>query len=97
MAGQPSIDTFQEFSSGTETCVIDYPTDKSMHYYSTGQQESHLPDIHMGNQGISKCREATRHSLYWPRVDSDLDDYIKRCQIYSKARASLPHELLLQH
>ena len=36
-----------------------------------------LGKIHARHQGITKCRERTRQSVWWPRISKELDDLVK--------------------
>ena len=52
---------------------------------------------HATHIGIEGCVRRARESMYWPRLSSDLKDYISRCDV-CLAYQSAPHkETLLQH
>ena len=38
-----------------------------------------LTQIHTGHQGITKCRERARQSVWWPGINRDLGDLILNC------------------
>ena len=38
-----------------------------------------LDRIHTGHQGITKCRERARHSLWWPGLSKQLEELVKCC------------------
>lgn len=38
-----------------------------------------LNQIHTGHQGITKCRERARQSVWWPGINRDLGDLILNC------------------
>ena len=50
---------------------------KSMH-------DEILKKIHMGHQGISKCRERARSSVWWIGLSKDIQDYVKSCNYCQK-------------
>ncbi len=40
---------------------------------------SMLDKIHAGHQGITKCRERARHSVWWPLLSKQLEEVVKSC------------------
>ena len=38
-----------------------------------------LGKIHAGHQGITKCRERARQSVWWPRMSKELENLVKNC------------------
>ena len=38
-----------------------------------------LGKIHAGQQGITKCRERARQSVWWPRMSKELENLVKNC------------------
>ena len=38
-----------------------------------------LDRVHTGHQGISKCRERARQSLWWPGLSRQLEELVKNC------------------
>ena len=51
-----------------------------------------LWDSHLTNcqQVISKCQQATEGTMYWPGIDGNIQDYIKRCPVCIKAKPHYP-------
>ena len=45
-----------------------------------------LDKIHEGHQGITKCRERARQSLWWPGLSRDLDELVRTCTKCCKAQ-----------
>ena len=35
--------------------------------------------IHQGHLGIENCKKQTRQSLFWPLMNSEIEDMIKSC------------------
>ena len=54
--------------------------------------DSYLRDIHQDHQGISRCQQMARDTIYLPGIDGEINDYVKRCEICIKAKSSLPTE-----
>ena len=56
-----------------------------------------MAKCHAMHIGIEGCVRRARESMYWPRMSSDLKDYISRCDV-CLAYQSAPHkETLMQH
>ena len=49
---------------------------------------------HIGTEG---CIRKTRDSMYWPRMSTELKEYISKCDVCLAHRASPGKEPLLQH
>ena len=45
-----------------------------------------LDKIHEGHQGITKCRERARQSLWWPGLSRDLEELVRTCTKCCKAQ-----------
>ena len=43
-----------------------------------------LDQLHTGHQGISKCRECARQSLWWPGLSRQLEELVKNCSVHRK-------------
>ena len=43
-----------------------------------------LDRLHTGHQGISKCRERARQSLWWPGLSRQLEELVKNCSVCRK-------------
>ena len=46
-----------------------------------GLQNEILDQLHSGHQGIFKCKERARCSVWWPNITVDIEKYIKNCRI----------------
>ena len=57
-------------------------------------QDNVLDRIHDGHQGITKCRERARSSVYWIGISDDIKDKVDSCQHCQSHRKSQPHEPL---
>jgi hypothetical protein len=38
---------------------------------------------HKGHQGIVKTKQALRTKVWWPRIDKDVEEFIKHCHAYA--------------
>ena len=52
-----------------------------------------LKSIHCGHQGIQKCRERSRQSVWWPGISLDIAAMVKNCKICQRHQAE-QHEPL---
>ena len=53
--------------------------------------------IHQGHNGITRCKSRARQSIYWPGMNSEIDDFVSRCPQCLTHRNQLPKETLIQH
>ena len=54
-----------------------------------------LDKIHQGHQGISKCRERAKQSVWWPGLSKQLGDLVNNCRVCCKNHKN-PVEPLVQ-
>ena len=55
-----------------------------------------LYDLHNSHQGIEKMTHIARANVYWPGIDADIADYVRRCIICAKHKASQTVQPMLQ-
>lgn len=53
-----------------------------------------LEKLHTGHQGITKCRERARQSVWWPGLSKQLEDLVKGCSECCKAQVQRAEPLL---
>ena len=58
--------------------------------------EEYLERLHYGHLSASKIQDNARQHLYWPGLDADITDYVRRCQECIK-KAHPPKEPLQAH
>ena len=61
-------------------------------------QQEILTKIHMAHQGITKCRDRARLSVWWPGLSTQLEELVKNCEIcckeqHQRAEPLIPSEL----
>ena len=54
-----------------------------------------LADLHGAHQGMEKMQTQAREAVYWPGINADIADYIRRCTICTKHKASLSAQQIL--
>ena len=68
-------------------------TNHSTHYLSSRNE---IP-YHQGNLGIENCKKRTRQSLFWPLLNSEIEDTIKKWRTYLTFRNRQPSEPIINH
>ena len=53
-----------------------------------------LKKIHEGHQGISKCREGARQSVWWPGLSKHIEELVQRCPTCCKEQIQKAEPLL---
>ena len=53
--------------------------------------------IHQGHNGIARCKSRARQSIFWPGMNSEIDDFVSRCPHCLTHRNQLQKETLIQH
>lgn len=56
-----------------------------------------LRNAHVGHLGIEKCKLRAREIMYWPNMNSQLEDMISNCQACLTHRKANSKETLMQH
>ena len=54
-----------------------------------------LQDLHEAHQGIEKMQLKARTTIYWPGIDADIKEYVKRCNICIQHKTFQPIQALL--
>ena len=52
-----------------------------------------LDKLHEGHQGISKCRECAKQTVWWPGLSKQIQDMIDNCHICLKHKVNRPEPL----
>ena len=56
-----------------------------------------LYDLHDSHQGIEKMTHIARANMYWPGIDPNIADYVRRCTICTRHKASQTVQPMLPH
>ena len=62
------------------------------------QCQAILKQIHKGHLGLNKCKLRAKETVYWPRLNTELDDLVLNCELclkYSTAKCKLEPSLAL--
>ena len=54
-----------------------------------------LHDLHEAHQGIERMQLKARATIYWPGIDANIIEYVKRCNICIQYKAVQPIQPLL--
>ena len=57
-------------------------------------QRDILEKIHEGNQGIVKCRERAKTSVWWPGMSKDIELFIGKCDKCAEFRTNQTEPLI---
>ena len=53
-----------------------------------------LDKIHEGHQGIAKCRERAKGSVWWPGLSREIQDLVQQCRTCALHRDNKPEPLI---
>ena len=53
-----------------------------------------LDKIHEGHQGIAKCRERAKRSVWWPGLSREIQDLVQQCRTCALHRDNKPEPLI---
>ena len=56
-----------------------------------------LKRIHVSDLGIDSCQRRARECLYWPRMSSEVKDYVQQCDVFRSAHSMQQKEPLQPH
>ena len=60
-------------------------------------QHEMLAVIHSSHLGVEKCKRRARDILYWPGMNSEIENIVSKCQVCSTYRRSNSKKPLLSH
>ena len=53
-----------------------------------------IDKIHEGHQGIAKCREPVKGSVWWPGLSREIHDLVQQCRTCALHRDNKPEPLI---
>ena len=56
-----------------------------------------LSKLHIGHLGIEKTRRLARSSVFWPNMNKDIEEMIKKCDTCQKYQNQQSKEPLISH
>ena len=62
-----------------------------------GLREEMLKLIHKGHFGIEKCKARGREIMYWPKMSSDIESTVSKCEVCDRFKKANVKEPLLSH
>ena len=57
-------------------------------------RKEYLDKIHEGHQGVTRCQQRAKASVYWPGIYKDIELLVSSCMLCQKHQSSLPKEPL---
>ena len=60
----------------------------------TSMRAEILERIHSGHQGMTKCRQRARDSVWWPGIKNDIDGKVSKCPTCCKMQVQHPEPLI---
>ena len=60
-------------------------------------REDILRQLHEGHQGIDKTRRLARESVFWPRINADIERVCKTCPLCQQMQPEQPREPMKMH
>ncbi|KRY28532.1 Uncharacterized protein T01_15817 [Trichinella spiralis] len=50
-----------------------------------------LKELHIGHPGIVRMKALARSYVWWPKMDSEIENLVRTCELCQQSRASPPH------
>ncbi|KRZ34848.1 Uncharacterized protein T4C_5859 [Trichinella pseudospiralis] len=50
-----------------------------------------LKELHIGHSGIEQMKALARSYVWWPKMDSEIENLVRKCELCQQSRASPPH------
>ena len=60
----------------------------------SGMRAEILEKIHSGHQGMTKCRQRAKDSVWWPGMRKDIDEKVSKCSTCCKLQIQQPEPLI---
>ncbi|XP_052126610.1 uncharacterized protein K02A2.6-like [Frankliniella occidentalis] len=56
-----------------------------------------LQELHVGHQGIVKCKTLASQTIYWPGITKDVEKFVSECCVCARSAPSLRKQPLMPH
>ena len=56
-----------------------------------------LQNLHRSHSGITRTKQLARDTVYWPTMNTDIEELVNQCDICLQHRNSLPKEPMIPH
>ena len=56
-----------------------------------------LQVIHEGHMGIEKCKQRARSCLYWPSMNTNVENFVNGCEVCNKFSPTIRKEPMIPH
>jgi transposase InsO family protein len=92
----PELKPFWEHRDELSTCngII---TRGQRIYIPVNKRKHVLHNLHRSHLGITRTKQLARDTVYWPSMNSDIEEYISRCETCLQHRNNQPKEPMIPH
>ena len=66
-------------------------------FIQTSNRHRTLKNLHVGHQGITAMQRNAWVTVYWPRIDADIEDFMNRCSSCLLILQNQAHESMMRH
>ena len=56
-----------------------------------------LKKLHVAHQGITSCQNKAKRSMYWPKMTTEIKNFVNSCRICQKFQKSNPKEEMIPY
>ena len=56
-----------------------------------------LRQVHKGHMSMVKCKNRAKEVMFWPSMNSQIEDNVSKCPAYTEHQRSNPKEPMIAH
>ena len=56
-----------------------------------------LKQVHIGHMGMVKCKNRAKEVMFWPSMNSQIEDIVSHCPACTEHQRSNPKEPMIAH